>query len=188
VKPKFSFEGIDRWEAGAHYAYRSLPVDTQTCASCRASISGLGLNLAHRITNRLWFDSDVNYFPGSGGYGKKGSMVEGLFGPRYGYTGKSRGLYFKLRPGFIYYDKTLTAASGGDFTNAKRFAFDVGSIFEWYTSPHSAIRCDVGTTVVRYLAGRDDPPAISCRPMTLSRRAIFKLERATPTDSKAHRE
>jgi hypothetical protein len=32
AKPKFSFEGIDRWEAGAHYAYLSLPVDTQTCA------------------------------------------------------------------------------------------------------------------------------------------------------------
>jgi len=156
-KPKYPLEGIKRWETGVHYVYLSLPADTETCASCRVSNSGFGANVAYRITKRLWVDSDVNYFPGSASYGKKGKMVAGLFGPRYGYTGKSWALYFKLRPGFIYYDKTLTADSGGEFINATRFAFDVGSIFEWYTSPHSAIRFDAGTTVVRYLTGRDDP-------------------------------
>ncbi len=156
-KPKFSFEDAKRWELGAHYTYLSLPVDTEACISCRVGNSGFGVNFAYRITNRLWVDSDVNYFPGSGNYGKKGAMVEGLFGPRYGYTGKSWGLYFKLRPGFIYYDKTLTADSGSDFTEATRFAFDVGSIFEWYTSRHSVFRIDASTTVVRYLTGRSDP-------------------------------
>lgn len=155
--PKFSFEEIKRWEIGAHYTYLSLPVDTETCLSCRVGNSGFGTNFAYRITNRLWVDSDVNYFPGSGNFGHKGGMVQGMFGPRYGYTGKSWGLYFKLRPGFIYYDKTLTAESAGDFTNATRFAFDVGSIFEWYATAHSVLRVDAGTTVVRYLTGRDDP-------------------------------
>jgi hypothetical protein len=155
--PKFSFDGVQRWEIGAHYSYLSLPVATETCVSCRVGNSGFGGNFAYRLTNRLWIDSDVNYFPGSGGHGGKGSMVEGLFGPRYGYTGKSWGLYFKLRPGFIYYDKTLTVENGSQISNATRFAFDVGSEFEWYVSRHSAIRFDAGTTVVRYLTGRDDP-------------------------------
>jgi hypothetical protein len=155
--PKFSFEKIQRWEIGAHYAYLNLPVDTETCSSCRVGNSGFGANFAYRITNRLWFDSDLNFFPGSGSFGNKGSTVQAMFGPRYGHTAKSWGLYFKLRPGFIYYDKTLTADSAGDFTNATRFAFDVGSIFEWYASRHSVIRFDAGTTVVRYLTGRDDP-------------------------------
>lgn len=155
--PKFSFENMKHWEFGVHYTYLRLPVDTEACANCRVENSGVGANFAYRITNRLWVDSDINYLPGSGNYRNKGSMAEGLFGPRYGYTGKSWGLYFKLRPGFIYYDKTLTADSGVGFTNATRFAFDVGSIFEWYTSPHAVIRFDAGTTVVRYLTGRDDP-------------------------------
>jgi hypothetical protein len=153
-RPKFTFEGVKRWEVGAHYTYLSLPVDTKTCVSCRVSNSGFGVNTAYRLTNRLWVDSDLNYFPGTG---SKGTMVQGMFGPRYGYTGKSWAWYFKLRPGFIYYDKTLTAQSGNNLTEATRFAFDVGSVFEWFASQHSAIRFDAGTTVVRYLTGRDDP-------------------------------
>jgi hypothetical protein len=153
-RPKFTFEGVKRWEVGVHYTYLSLPVDTETCISCRVSNSGFGVNTAYRITNRLWVDSDLNYFPGTG---SKGSLVQGMFGPRYGYTGKSWAWYFKLRPGFIYYDKTLTAESGNNLTEATRFAFDVGSVFEWFTSQHSAIRFDAGTTVVRYLTGRSDP-------------------------------
>lgn len=160
--PKATWEGVPRWELGVHYAFLNLPVSTATCPTCRVGNSGFGANAAYRITKRLWVDSDVNYFPGSGNYAKKGTTVEGLFGPRYGYTGKSWGLYFKLRPGFIYYDKTLTADSGGNFTNATRFAFDVGSIFEWYASAHSSIRFDAGTTVVRYLTGRDDPRQPPC--------------------------
>jgi hypothetical protein len=153
-RPKFTFEGVKRWDVGVHYTYLSLPVDTKTCISCRVSNSGFGLNTAYRLTNRLWVDSDLNYFPGTD---SKGTMVQGMFGPRYGYTGKSWAWYFKLRPGFIYYDKTITAESGGSFTGATRFAFDVGSVFEWFASQHSAIRFDAGTTVVRYLTGRGDP-------------------------------
>lgn len=153
-RPRFTFEGVKRWELGLHYTFLSLPVDTQTCISCRVSNSGFGANTAYRITNRLWVDSDLNYFPDNG---SKGAMVQGMFGPRYGYTGKSWAWYFKLRPGFIYYDKTRTAESGNNVTEATRFAFDVGSVFEWFTSQHSAIRFDAGTTVVRYLTGRADP-------------------------------
>ncbi|MFZ3380371.1 MAG: hypothetical protein WA193_12130, partial [Candidatus Acidiferrales bacterium] len=156
-RPKFSWDGVQRWEFGAHYAFLSLPMDWEGCTKCRVGNSGFGMNSAFRITNHLWVDSDVNYFPGSGSYANKGNAVQGMFGPRYGYTGKNWALYFKLRPGFIYYDKTLTADSGSEFINATRFAFDVGSVFEWHTSQHSAIRIDAGTTVVRYLTGRSDP-------------------------------
>jgi hypothetical protein len=157
-RPKFDADGdVQRWEIGAHYSYLSLPVATEQCSSCRVSNDGFGGNFAYRITNRLWVDSEVNYFPGSGSYGNKGSMAEGLFGPRYGYTGKNWGWYFKLRPGFIYYDKTLTIDTGAAFTEATRFAFDVGSVFEWFTSRHSTLRVDAGTTVVRYLTSHTDP-------------------------------
>ncbi|MGA8035144.1 MAG: hypothetical protein WB985_04165 [Candidatus Acidiferrales bacterium] len=153
----FSFEGVQRWEVGAHYSFLSLPVATESCASCRVNNSGFGFNAAYRITNRLWVDNEVNFYPGSGGYGKKGSMTQGMFGPRYGYTGKNWGWYFKLRPGFIYYDKTLTIDSGSAFTEATRFAFDVGSVFEWFATRHSTVRIDAGTTVVRYLTSHTDP-------------------------------
>jgi hypothetical protein len=119
--------------------------------------SGFGANFAYRMTNRLWVDSDVNYFPSSGGYGKRGGMTQGEFGPRYGYAGKNWGWYFKLRPGFIYYNKTMTIDSGAAFVGATRFAWDLGSVFEWYTSRHSTLRFDAGTTVVRYLTSHIDP-------------------------------
>jgi hypothetical protein len=156
-RPKFNFEGVQRWEIGAHYSFLNLPVATENCASCRVNNSGFGFNGAFRITNRLWVDNDLNFYPGSGGYGQKGSMTQGMFGPRYGYTGKSWGWYFKLRPGFIYYDKTLTIDSGPAFTEATRFAFDVGSVFEWFATRHSTLRVDAGTTVVRYLTSHTDP-------------------------------
>jgi hypothetical protein len=132
-------------------------MDWEGCTKCRVNNSGFGVNLAYRITNHLWFDSDTNFFPGLGSLGEKGHTIEGLYGPRYGLTRKSWSLYLKLRPGFIYYDKTLASESGDNFTSATRFAFDVGPVFEWHTSPHSAIRIDAGTTVVRYLTGRMDP-------------------------------
>lgn len=156
-KPKVGKGEFQRWELGVHYSYLSLPMDRDGCTRCRVGNSGFGVNAAYRITNHLWVDSDVDYFPGSGGTGSKDNTMQGMFGPRYGYTGKSWGLYLKLRPGFIYSDKTKTADSGSQFTDATRFAFDVGPVFEWYTSPHSAIRLDAGTTVVRYLTGHDDP-------------------------------
>ena len=156
-RPKFSWDDVQRWEVGGHYAYLNLPMDWEGCTKCRVNNSGAGMNFAYRITNHLWFDSDVNFFPGSGNAGEKGHTIEGLFGPRYGLTRKSWGLYFKVRPGFIYYDKTLTADSGENFTVATRFAFDVGSEFEWHTSRHSTIRVDAGTTFVRYLTGIVDP-------------------------------
>jgi hypothetical protein len=153
----YDWTGIQRWEIGAHYSYLSLPVGTETCYSCRVSNSGFGVNFAYRITNRLWVDSDVNVFPSGGGYASKGTMVQGEFGPRYGYTGKNWGLYVKLRPGFIYYDKTLTLDSGAAFVEATRFAWDFGSIFEWFATRHSTLRVDAGTTVVRYLTSHTDP-------------------------------
>jgi hypothetical protein len=153
----YDWTGIERWEIGAHYSFLSLPVDTETCDSCRVNNSGFGGNFAYRITNRLWVDSDVNYFPSSGGFGNKGAMIQGEFGPRYGYTGKNWGLYLKLRPGFIYYDKTLTIDSGSAFVDATRFAWDFGSILEWFATRHSTLRIDAGTTVVRYLTSHTDP-------------------------------
>ena len=156
-RPKFSWENVERWELGGHYSFLSLPMDWEGCTKCRVNNSGFGINLAYRITNHLWIDSDTNFFPGSGNFGEKGHTIQGLYGPRYGFTGKSWSLYLKVRPGFIYYDKTLTADSGVDFTSATRFAFDVGPVFEWHTSPHSAIRIDAGATVVRYLTGIVDP-------------------------------
>ena len=155
--PKFTWDGVDRWEIGGHYVHLNLPVDTETCSACRVGNNGFGGNVAYRITNHLWADSDLNYFPGSRGQGSKGAMTEGLFGPRYGYTGKNWGFYVKARPGFIYYQKTMTIDSGDQFTDASRFALDFGSIVEYFPSRHSAIRVSGGTTIVRYLTSHTDP-------------------------------
>jgi hypothetical protein len=106
----------------------------------------------------VYFDSEVNFFPTGGSNG--GPTVEGLFGAKFGQQGRNWGLYGKLRPGFIYYQKAWSGGDNPHFTDLSRFALDAGGAFEFYPNAHSTIRFDFGSTLVRYL--RDFPnPRIS---------------------------
>jgi hypothetical protein len=106
----------------------------------------------------VYFDSEVNFFPTGGGNG--GPRVEGLFGAKFGQRGRNWGLFGKIRPGFIYYDRAWSGGENAHFTDLSRFAVDAGGAFEYYPSPQSTIRFDFGSTLVRYL--RDYPnPQIS---------------------------
>jgi hypothetical protein len=140
---------------GIHYVNLSLPMAREGCQNCRVANSGFGATFASRLSQHFWFDSELNYFPGGGAHGEKGMATEGLFGIRYGYTGRVWNFYAKARPGFIYESKTQSYPTGGQFVSLNRFAMDFGVIVEMKASQRSALRLDAGTTFVRYLQGLD---------------------------------
>jgi len=146
-----------RWDAGLHYTNIDLPMDWPGCSACRMHSSGVGTNLGYRLTNLLYFDSELNVFPGSGGANAKGRAEEFLAGVKVGRTFGSWGVFTTLRPGFLHYEKTLVPGSQGEYESANRFAFDAGGVVEYRASSRSTIRFDIGTTFVRYLTGHPDP-------------------------------
>jgi hypothetical protein len=146
-----------RWTTGVHYTNIDLPMDWPGCAACRVHSSGIGATLGYRLTNVLYFDSELNVFPGSSSSSAKGRAEELLAGVKVGKTFGSWGLFTTMRPGVIHYEKTLVPGSQSEYESANRFALDAGGVVEYYASSRSTIRFDIGTTFVRYLTGHPDP-------------------------------
>jgi hypothetical protein len=172
-----SWRDQPRKAIGIHYVNLSLPMDWQGCHKCRVNNSGVGATISYRMTNHFWFDSEVNQFPGSGSSKGSGSATEGLFGIRYGYTGRVWNVYVKARPGFIYYPKTTSFPTGHEFVSLSRFAVDCGTTIEMKASKRSAFRFDAGTTFVRYLQGLDprQPPVSVISPTYIATQGNFQV-------------
>jgi len=147
---------LERWEMGLQYSNVSLPVVSNTCSelACRKNLSGLGANFDYNFTRGVAFDSTLNFIPGQQG---SQPMMEGLFGIRMGARFDHFGIYAKVRPGFIYYDKAVPIQGETATGSLTRFATDVGGIVEYYPERNATFRFDIGTTVVRYLTNRPDP-------------------------------
>ena len=149
-------EGLRR-DVGIHYTNINLPMDWEGCNGCRVNNSGAGFNFGYRLSHIFAVDSELNYFPGSGGSHGKGSIQEGLVGFKIGHPLRSWGLYGEVRPGIIHYDKALLTEQLVNYQSVTRFVVDVGGVVEYYPSRHGTLRFDMGTTFVRYLTGRADP-------------------------------
>ena len=141
---------------GTEYTNISLPVLSTNCTlACRQSFSGMGPTFTYNFTRYFGFDSALNFLPAQQG---SQSMMQGLFGVRIGQQFHHFGVFGKVRPGFIYYKNAIPGGGDDKPASLSRFAWDFGGIVEVY--PHreskSAIRFDVGTTLVRYLTDRVD--------------------------------
>jgi hypothetical protein len=165
-KPQSQTEAIrspgleDSWRAnrrstGFHFVNVNLPGVESGCVGCRQNFQGFGVPYSSRLFEHVYFDSEVNFFPTGAHQG--GPSMEGLFGAKFGEQAKRWGLFAKVRPGFIYYEKAWSGGENPKFTDLSRFALDVGGTFELYPSPRSAVRIDVGTTLVRYLLDYPNP-------------------------------
>jgi hypothetical protein len=161
--PSGSDETEDSWRTnrrsvGVHFVNVNLPGVGSNCVGCRENYSGFGLPYGFRLFEHVYFDSEVNFFPIRERI--TGPSVEGLFGMKFGQQARHWGLFGKVRPGFVYYQKAWSGGENAHFTDLSRFALDAGGTFEIYPSRRSAFRFDFGTTLVRYL--RDYPnPRIS---------------------------
>jgi len=144
-----------RRSLGIHYVNISLPAARGDVVGGRVSNGAIGTWYDYRILRNLFFDSELNYFPDGGSKGRP--TLEGLFGAKIGHQGKNWGLFGKVRPGFIYYEKAWTGGEAAKFDSLSRFALDSGGIIEVYPSRRSTLRLDVGTTLVRYLQDFPNP-------------------------------
>lgn len=146
-----------RWSLGLQFTSLGLPMDWEGCSACRVYVPGIGFTLAYRLSRFLSFDSEYNFFPGSGSAGKRGGAQEALAGLKVGRPFRSWGVFSQVRPGFIHYDKALVPGSKSEYASTTRFALDLGGSVEYYASHRSAIRFNLGTTLVHYLTGHPDP-------------------------------
>ena len=145
----------ERRSVGIHYANISLPAVGTDYVARRESNPGVGTSYGYRILRNLFFDSELDYFPDGGSKGRP--TLEGLFGAKMGHQGKNWGVFGKVRPGFIYYEKGWTGGKAPKFESLSRFALDSGGVIEVYPSRRSTLRVDVGTTLVRYLQDYPNP-------------------------------
>jgi hypothetical protein len=158
LKSPVSLEDEDSWKrnrmsSGFHFVNVNLPGVQSNCIGCRENYPGIGFPYGFHMFEHIYFDSEVNLFPNGSSQG--GPSIQGLFGAKVGSRARTWGLYGKIRPGFIYYQKAWSGGQSAHFTDLSRFAVDAGGAFEIYPSSRSTIRFDFGTTLVRYL--RDYP-------------------------------
>jgi hypothetical protein len=147
---------LDRFALGTQYTTVNLPVVTSHCSAvCRQNFSAMGATFDYNFTKGIALDSSLNFMPAQQG---SQAMVQGLFGIRLGQRFEHVGVFGKVRPGFIYYDRAMPGGGDPNPTSLTRFAWDFGGIVEVYPrrESKSALRFDFGTTLVRYLTDRND--------------------------------
>jgi hypothetical protein len=145
---------LQHWEIGTQYTNVSLPAVSTGCTNCRQYNSGGGVNFDYNLTRGFGFDSVLNVLPAQGG---SHAMLEGLFGMKAGERWQHWGLFARIRPGFIYYEKAMPGGGVTTPESLTRFAADFGGTVEVYPNRRSTLRFDVGTTLVRYLSDHTDP-------------------------------
>jgi len=144
VKGRPAWKNQPRWELDLHAIALHLPTISKGCSGCATFNPGAGFSLAYHLSRLVYLSSEFNFVSGE----TRGAQ-EGLFGVKIGHSSRSWGLYSQARPGFIRYDASL--GLGDDrYETTTRFVFDLGGAFDYYTSPRSAIRFNLGTNLVRY--------------------------------------
>lgn len=136
---------------------------------------GIGARFAFNFSRNIAVEAEANFFPDD----KRASLTIGVpvrilepggrkfqafFGPKIGYRGRKIGVFGKVRPGFLRIDRFDVAIAVGPpdqffvLTEQRKdvvfFNVDVGGVFEYYPSPRTIFRVDVGDTIIRYGAQR----------------------------------
>lgn len=165
-------------EFGAHYTLLRLksrsplndPILQITIPNFVATDNGFGGRLTFNLTDFIGLESEINYFPEERANFSEplyinSRRLQGLLGVKAGVRDKKKGLFGKVRPGFIRFGegtpdpRIQTFAPLPINTGNTEFALDVGGVLEFYPSLHTALRFDLGDTIIRY--GKGD---ISGRP------------------------
>ena len=119
---------------------------------------GVGGRFGWEAMPFLTLEAEVNAFPGTDG--ATGPFVQALGGVKLGGRGRSYGLFAKLRPGFVRFDRdfiqpgtaciAVVPTPRECLANRLNLAFDVGTVVEVYPTSRVTIRVDIGTTHIWY--------------------------------------
>ena len=145
--------------------------------------AGLGGRVSYEVARWLAVEGELNFFPNDRldvdtgisslsltlqtQYSRR--RLEGFVGPKIGVRGGKFGAFAKVRPGFArLIDKGVDCI--GDVCALAllarpeyhpEFAVDLGGIVEFYPTPRTVARFDLGTTAIRHRS-QYVPPCADC--------------------------
>jgi hypothetical protein len=135
-----------KYEIGLHYA--ALNVTEKSDKD-----SGIGVRFSYNLNDYLGVEAEATGFPQTR-EGGGNNETQGLFGVRVGKRDKRYGIFAKARPGFTrFYLLGITPGPNAFEQGHTRLAVDVGGIFEYYPTRNTAVRVDVGDTMVHFKTG-----------------------------------
>jgi hypothetical protein len=139
-------ENNKRFEIGIHFTTLNL-------AEKDDHDSGFGARFTYNPTNYLGLEAETNrFFQTREGGGN--NETQGLFGARVGIRKRNLGVFAKVRPGFTrFYLLGISPGPNAFEQGHTRFSIDVGGVFEYYPSRHTAVRVDMGDTMVNFKTG-----------------------------------
>ena len=166
-----------KFEVGGEFTFfrmltRSLsfPNARLVRAEQMTTVEGFGGRFGYNVWKYATLEAEVNLFPNESDL-EAGRKLQGLFGVKAGKRFKRIGVFTKVRPGFMRFQKGDYAPGGepsGPFGGSvcplqspspldgcvhpvarTNFAFDVGGVVEIYPSKRTLIRVDAGNTTIR---------------------------------------
>jgi hypothetical protein len=167
---------VEKFEVGAHLLYRVYPYTTTTSTptgfNCQficvptgfktletgyvESSFGVGGRFGYKLSGRIDLEGNINYFQDSSQDNRLPGGIQGLFGAKSGWRGRSIAFYGKLRFGFLHYEDTnhLSASCYRSPLDTPCFdtpmQIDVGGIFEFYRTHKFFPRIEAGDVMTRY--------------------------------------
>ena len=168
-----------RFEVGGHFSTLRIGEAGNTNA-------GIGGYVACDFSRWLAVEAEMGFFPRDRIDVEMGvapitttrwsrRRLEGFFGPKVGVRGERVGAFAKVRPGFVTLTNTGLGCAGDICPlillprpeYRTEFALDLGGIFEFYPTPRSIARFDLGTTAIRHRS-QGVPPCRDCTTKNLS--------------------
>ena len=139
-------EKAAKYEVGLHYA--ALNVTEKSDKD-----SGLGLRFTYNLNDYIGLEAEATGFPQTR-EGGGNNETQGLFGVRAGKRTNRYGVFAKARTGVTrFYLLGITPGPNNFEQGHTRFTTDVGGVFEYYPTSNTAVRVDVGDTMIRFKTG-----------------------------------
>lgn len=135
-------------ELGAQFVLMRQEAFALNCCSAKWD-AGFGGRITYDATRFLSVEAELNYLPQDVRLGRK---TQALFGIKAGRRTDRLGVFGKARPGFMRFSRVFDC-QGEDVRSCGEFAYtevamDLGGVVEFYPSPRSVLRFDVGDTII----------------------------------------
>jgi len=170
---------VPRFEVGGHFS-------TLRVGEAGNTNAGIGGRAGYDFSRWLAVEAETSFFPRDRIDVEMGvapitttrwsrRRLEGFLGPKVGVRGERVGAFAKVRPGFVTLTNTGLGCAGDICPlillprpeYRTEFALDLGGIFEFYPTPRSIARFDLGTTAIRHRS-QGVPPCRDCTTKNLS--------------------
>jgi hypothetical protein len=160
----YAQRSYSRLELGVHFTALG-PVDATTPAPddlvlesnefTNAFNAGAGGRITLNLTRWLAVETEGNVLPRGAEYTGRASQL--FYGLKVGSRGQAIGVFAKVRPGYMFFEKSLCDEFGfykGFYTclgsYRKNPAFNAGVIVEYYRGNRTFLRLDLGDTIVHF--------------------------------------